>query len=240
MSTYILSDIHGDIDAFEKMLKEIDYRAEKDFLIINGDVLDRGEHGVELLLIIMDMVKRNEAIMLKGNHELFAQMYLEGTMTENMWVRFYGEASIKGLNALEDGKKAEVLDFIKNLPLYMEREVPGLGQTVITHSGLKEGHLVTKADEKTDVVASIVEALEDDEYELLTSADIHYWPVSTHRTFDKYIICGHQPTFQLGPEYLGKIYRSRYYMDIDAGAGNRSFGGKLACLCLDDGKEFYI
>ena len=122
----------------------------------------------------------------------------------------------------------------------MEREVPGLGQTVITHSGLKEGHLVTKADEKTDVVASIVEALEDDEYELLTSADIHYWPVSTHRTFDKYIICGHQPTFQLGPEYLGKIYRSRYYMDIDAGAGNRSFGGKLACLCLDDGKEFYI
>ena len=42
MSTYILSDIHGDIDAFEKMLKEIDYRAEKDFLIINGAVLVPG------------------------------------------------------------------------------------------------------------------------------------------------------------------------------------------------------
>ena len=240
MSKYLMSDIHGDKDAFEKMLEKLGYDDSSDFLIINGDVLDRGEHGVELLLKVMELVKNDKAIMLKGNHELFAQMYMEGTMTENRWSRFYGSESLHDLKALSDEKRAEVLDFIKNLPMYIEQEVAGIGKVVITHSGLKEGHLVMGANEKVDVVASIEAAQKDDEFDLLVSADIHYWPVDLIRTFDKYIICGHQPTYQLGPEYTGKIYRSRYYMDIDAGSGYRNYGGRLACLCLDDGKEYYV
>ena len=77
MSKYLMSDIHGDKDTFEKMLEKLGYDDSSDFLIINGDVLDRGEHGVELLLKVMELVKNDKAIMLKGNHELFISLKQE-------------------------------------------------------------------------------------------------------------------------------------------------------------------
>ena len=58
--------------------------------------------------------------------------------------------------------------------------------------------------------------------------------------FDKYIICGHVPTYQLGPEHTGKVLETRAYLDLDAGAGYREQGGRLACYRCEDGKCFYI
>ena len=240
MATYIISDIHGDMLSFRKMLNLIEFDEKSDFLIVNGDVLDRGEQGIEILLLIKDMVENGCAFMLKGNHELFAQMYMEGTLTERKWILFSGEGSLKGLRRLEEQKREEVLDFIKGLPIYIERELPKHGKTVITHSGLKDEYLVYGADKKIDVVASIEKAYQNDEYNLLISADIHYWENDQLRRLDKFIICGHVPTYQLGPEYTGKIFETSTYMDLDAGAGYRDLGGRLVCYRCEDEKCSYI
>ncbi len=236
MSCYIISDIHGDLQTFKRILKQISFNDQNDFLIINGDVLDRGENGVELLFIVKDMVDNGYATMIKGNHELFAQIYMEGTLTERKWILFSGEATLRDLKVLNDVKREELHSFIKQMPLYMERDIPRFGKTVITHSGLMDECLVTKQDGSVDVVASIKLAKETDEYQLLVSADIHYWGRDRLALLDKYIICGHVPTYQLGPEYTGKILETRAYMDIDAGAGYREQGGKLACYCIDSGE----
>ena len=49
---YCMSDLHGEKDLFDKMLKQIQF-SSLDHLYILGDVIDRGPHGVELLEQIM-------------------------------------------------------------------------------------------------------------------------------------------------------------------------------------------
>ena len=52
---YVLSDIHGNKEAFDTILSMIDLQPE-DHLYILGDVIDRGKYGIELLQQIMAML----------------------------------------------------------------------------------------------------------------------------------------------------------------------------------------
>lgn len=108
--------------------------------------------------------------MIKGNHELFAEMYMEDTLTERKWILFSGEATLRDLKSLDNGKRDELLDFIKQMPLYVERDIPKFGKTVITHSGLMDDCLVAGQDGTVNVVESIRTAGEKDEYQLLISS----------------------------------------------------------------------
>ena len=235
-----MSDIHGDLLAFKRMLKKISFNEKEDSLIINGDILDRGEHGIELIFMVKDMVDAGYAVAIKGNHELYAQRFMEGKLSAKEWTSYSGGATLRELLELDDKKKEELLDFIKKMPLYIEYEGFKARGTVINHTGLMEGLLVTGPDEKIDVVESVKKAAETDEDDLLISADIHYWGREQLGRLDKFIICGHIATYQLGPEYTGKILENRNYMDVDAGAGFREQGGKLACYCLDNGNVWYV
>ena len=62
---YCVSDIHGELDKFERMLEQINF-CDADRLYIIGDVIDRGAMGVELLQKIMNAANMT---MLLGNHE---------------------------------------------------------------------------------------------------------------------------------------------------------------------------
>ena len=73
MATYVISDIHGELDRFEELLDKIGLR-ETDMLYVLGDVLDRGPHPVKTLLKLMEMPN---AICIAGNHEIMALECLE-------------------------------------------------------------------------------------------------------------------------------------------------------------------
>ncbi|MBR4344609.1 MAG: metallophosphoesterase [Lachnospiraceae bacterium] len=240
MADYIMADVQGDINSFNRLLDKIAFKSGEDRLIINGNILDIRSNGIKILFTVKDMVEKGDAVMIKGNHELFIQMCMEGTLTERNWVRSYDESMLKELQKLEKDKQDELLTFIKGLPLYIERETPKFGKTIITHTGLMNDYLVAGPDECIDAEASIRNAVNNDEYGYLISADIHYWGHEKLNKIDKYIICGHVPTYQLGPEYKGRIFRSKKYMDIDAGSGYRERGGRLACYSIDEDKEFYV
>ena len=62
---YVLSDIHGNKEAFDTILSMIDLKPD-DQLYILGDVIDRGEYGIELLQQIRTMPN---CTLLMGNHE---------------------------------------------------------------------------------------------------------------------------------------------------------------------------
>ena len=68
MSTYIMSDLHGNYKAYKKMLEKIELQAE-DKLYILGDILDRGPHPIK---IILDLMKRQNVEILAGNHCVMA------------------------------------------------------------------------------------------------------------------------------------------------------------------------
>ena len=78
---YVMSDIHGNINKYEKMLMLINF-SEEDELYVLGDVIDRGAEGVRILEDIMNRPNRQ---MLKENHELMAVDTLLAENEENEW-----------------------------------------------------------------------------------------------------------------------------------------------------------
>ena len=62
--TYAVSDIHGRYDKYAAMLEIINFR-DNDMLYVLGDVIDRHDDGIKIML---DMISRPNIVMLMGNH----------------------------------------------------------------------------------------------------------------------------------------------------------------------------
>ena len=231
---YVMSDIHGDLAHFRRMLKKIGF-LPSDQLYILGDVLDKGcEH-----LRTLAFVRGNpNMLLIKGNHEYLCERYLAGTVSGELWDKCGGGGTRQEVDLLSREEKEELLDYLRGLPVYWEVEAAGQ-EYFLTHSGYHADFPVLCPDgTRVDIEASVKEAVETDQEPYLFSDDIHYIPAGL--TFDKKIIVGHYPTIFLDGYHKAKIFHGTKYTDIDTGNERRGEGGRLACLRLDDGKEFYV
>ena len=61
-----IGDIHGSLDCLKEYLGEI---KDDEYYIFCGDYCDRGSQNVETLLYMMELSKRNNVLLLTGNHE---------------------------------------------------------------------------------------------------------------------------------------------------------------------------
>ena len=73
MSTYVISDIHGQYNIFIELLDKIDLK-DTDTLYILGDVLDRCPHPIKTIRKLMEIPN---SIFLVGNNEFIALVCLE-------------------------------------------------------------------------------------------------------------------------------------------------------------------
>ena len=77
MKYYVVSDIHSYFDILKNTLQEKGFfdDTEPHKLIICGDIMDRGSGSRELEKFILDLLEKDEVILIKGNHEdLFLDM----------------------------------------------------------------------------------------------------------------------------------------------------------------------
>ncbi len=231
---YCVSDSHGRYDRYKALL---DTLKNCDTLYVLGDVIDRGPDGVKILL---DMMARPNVASILGNHEFTAAMCLPWLMEEitdtsiesltgvqfaalQEWLANGGAPTLKALKGLPRSQRQEILDYIRDMDLYMEVEVGGRS-FVLTHAGLD--HFAPDRP------------LENYELEDFLFArpvpESVYWP-------DKTLIFGHTPTRILwqaaGEPPKDEIFRGTGFIDIDCGCG---FGGRQGCLCLDAMEEFYV
>lgn len=70
--TYCVSDLHGCVDKYRLLLEKINLQPN-DTLYVLGDCVDRGEHGIEILL---DIAERKNVVLLMGNHDYIADALL--------------------------------------------------------------------------------------------------------------------------------------------------------------------
>src|SRR5699024_5633956 len=63
-----ISDIHGELKLFDSLLEKLNYDADEDQLILLGDYIDRGPNSKGVLNRVSEL-KRNGAIVLRGNHD---------------------------------------------------------------------------------------------------------------------------------------------------------------------------
>lgn len=233
MSTYVMSDIHGRRDLFCKILEIINFN-NNDTLYILGDVIDRGEESISLYQELMNM---NNVHLIKGNHE---EMCYHGMIGDidcfNMWIRNGGEITRKQLMELEKDKRYNILSHMNHLPLYEIVDVCGK-EFILVHAGLLNKPYM-----------SIYDMLKEQNNTLMWTRGSFF---EEEFDYDGYIIFGHTMTCAIPWEIEkhipnninideciknSSIWKNSNKIGIDCGA---VYGGRLACLRLDDLKEFY-
>jgi len=238
MSSYVISDVHGNRNSF-LLLNKAGVSFPADVLYVNGDIVDRGEDplGVFTELIKLQKEYPENIILLQGNHELFLKMYMEGRLPGRVYSAFGGASTLRQLNYYypDDLSRRELVDYISKMPVYAKAYSPLYGDVVITHTGIDADHVVYD-NGMVDVIASIKSAYSSDPYHYMIGCDLQrgYLPNGVVNGFDKYLVVGHVPTIHL--EKTDTVIVKDHYMDIDTGSSYP--GGKLSLIRLDDGKVF--
>ena len=228
-----MSDVHGAYKKFLKMLNDVKF-SEKDTLYIVGDVVDRGPHSFHILDYIMN---HDNVELLKGNHELFLQMYLSGDpQMEKNYAGFGGQEVMLELEHMPEERKIKYLEFLRTLPLYKSIQCRHKS-FLLTHSGYLENTIPIRKNKQNqvDIQAMIQLWGEKYEYKYLISNDLHYLPDDL--LFNNVLIVGHWPTLYAVGE--SGIYQCNKYINLDNGVGKIE-GAQLACLRLDDMESFYV
>lgn len=225
---YVLSDIHGELDRYQQMLETINFQNE-DILYVLGDVIDRGQQGVE---IIEDIMARDNVVPLLGNHEkmclnAFSWPYNPEPM--HLWKDYNGGnttwRTLKYKRTTEQRNK--ILAWMKGLPDHLDIVVAGKAFHLVHAfpADNTEARVWTRPDYADPV------------------------PFQDNRT----VIVGHTVT----AHFLGEqsphdairtlkvieehfpIVHAPHFIAIDCGCGNRTPARRLACLRLEDFQEFY-
>lgn len=221
MSKYVISDIHGMYDEFIKMLEVINF-SDEDELFILGDIFDRGPKPLEILDYI---VAHKNIHLIKGNHEeMFTDYFEEGYIA--LWRVNGGDTTHAQIMTKGYIYEENLYKYIKSLPYYMV-----VDKFILVHAGLffPENYKDLSLDEFLSV--------QEEEVSLWDRSN-----VGSDKQFKDYkIICGHTPVQSITNSTSDvKIVHTPGHIYIDCGCCFKSANGKLACLRLDDMKEFYV
>lgn len=241
ISTYIISDIHGDAFHFWNLYKRLKIDPVSDKLIINGDVLDRNYGSLKLFFELIDLKNKypNNICILKGNHERFAEIYLLGQLSEKLYSTYGGDTTIKDIKSLNNTEKSELLADIRSLPIYTTITSEKRGQIAITHAGLDMNHIVETENGSIDVIKSIEYGVSWNQTRFLICTDLFYGPAWIIKKLNMPLIVGHVPVIFLEPQ-LPVIYeRCDTLICVDCGAGYRNQNGRLGILRIEDEQAFY-
>lgn len=222
---YVMSDLHGCYDKYQKMLETIKL-SENDTLYILGDIVDRGEDGIRILC---DMMERPNVVALLGNHDYAAYTmfrYLDSDQkpewyeeAKKDWLQDGGEPTEKAFLKLSLEKQREILEYIEEFQLYETISVGG-DIFLLSHAGI-ENFVEGKPLYQYGLADFIVGRLD---YDKVYSQKF-------------YLVSGHTPTCCVDKFFDGKIMKKNRHIAIDCGA---VFGRPLGCICLDTMEEFYV
>lgn len=139
----IIGDIHGCFDELVALLKELDYRVERQesgyiqveppegrMAVFLGDYGDRGPHAPDVYRLVMGMVADGTALALPGNHDDKLARYLAGRrVTINQGL----DKTIEQLDAQPAALKQDIREFIQGL---VSHYVLDGGRLVVAHGGM--------------------------------------------------------------------------------------------------------
>ena len=71
MKYYVVADVHGFYSELITALTEKGFFKDESphKLIVCGDLFDRGQEAVKLQDFIVDLMRKDEVILIRGNHE---------------------------------------------------------------------------------------------------------------------------------------------------------------------------
>lgn len=155
---FVIGDIHGECDLLNKQLQHVDFSQHQ--LVLLGDLIDRGPKVKKTIETVMALVKEQGAICLKGNHEDILLRWLADPEEKMDWYMrnggqatledllgesiFYGSSPTQLAKLIKE-RYANVVDFLKQLPLFYETQ-----DVICVHAGvnlaLEDWHKTSERD----------------------------------------------------------------------------------------------
>ena len=245
MSTYVISDIHGQLDALKDLLSLVSFKYNEDTLYLLGDYVDWGPKSIETIQYVMEMSSKYENIHpLLGNHDLMMYNVItnisDGTTLDEAWEIAYnteygcwlnncGDETLSKFMRIDSHSRAEIRKWLTTLPYYKITDEISGKIYYLCHSkpfvnGMSLTDVVWGRIKDDRLPRSFIDRA--DKAILVSGHTI----VNNYRSFDE--------NMRL------KIYKSpnNRYINIDCGAkllGIRKMC-RLAAIRLDDLEEFYI
>jgi len=178
--------------------------------------------------LLNDLSMRLNVYAIAGEHDYLAARMLHGfdkmlksgaapdpgyISEMTAWVQDGGQTTLDGFRAMDEEQREGVLEYLADMTLFEEVEVKGKNYLLV-HAGIADFDPDTELDDyqPEDFFSEPLDA----SYELVE---------------DTTVVVGHVPTKS------GKIEYGEGSIFINCGACE---GGKLACLCLENGKEYYV
>lgn len=230
---YVIGDIHGDKEKFDSMMEKLS-PTDNDTVFVLGDIINIGDSSIELL---QDMMYRPNVYPVLGEHEYMAKKIfpliaefssideanekLSGEDKElfSKWLTMKSVKTTEDFLSLDEEGKESVIDYLSEFEAVEEIEAGGK-DFVLCHAGInnfEEDKDLSEYDEEDFVFAKT-------DYNSIYFAD-------------KYLVTGHTPTAVIDRSLTGKVYSKKRHLAIDCGCG---YGGRLAAVCLDKLKVYYV
>lgn len=244
MGTYVIGDIHGCYDALIKMLKKIHY-CDNDEVICIGDYIDRGKQNYKMLKWMETCP--NNILLLQGNHEAeyTANIDIMSKIANNLQINIYSNHETQLLYRI-----------INNIPeihnAYFDN-YQTIYNLIYNHS-IDLQKLIYWSDIMKSMSYHYQKTVNGQLYIMVHAgykkSDVEYCIYAREESFSKNstIIAGHTPTI-IKKEFSynsGNIYKkynkelNSTYINIDCGYVYNTEESKLACIRLEDLKEYYI
>lgn len=191
----VISDIHGNLSLYQRLLQKIDYKKGEDRLILLGDLVEKGPQNLQLVRFVMQQVESEDVHCITGNCDFVAKNivynyrlpFLKSVLSVRKNSLIHEMASEIGIEmdrmdmdefayALRKAFLKE-LSFLNDLPHVIETET-----TIYAHAAIENE-----------------ETFGDDFREVMASPFFFTRPVSFH----KKVVVGHIPV----SEYCDSIAR---------------------------------
>ena len=221
-----VSDIHGGYDLLDANLKKLNYNPKDDYLFILGDVINRGKNSLDSINYIIELCKKENVYMIKGNHE---EDFFNRNDLQRHLIKTYITKETSLLNDLfknynyENLDEDEIFDYAYLNYKYIFDFINGLPDMIETEKYI----FVHSAYFDTNDVSSVVRTADYLKY--------------NYKSKDKWIIVGHYPSANY-PELTGNkfncnplILENNKICLIDGGKGTKDFG-QVNTLIIKVGK----
>jgi protein phosphatase len=181
----VISDIHGELELFKELLEKVGFCSE-DYLIINGDLCEKGSNSKGVVSYIMELCSNNSTVhVIEGNCDALVEKLLE--------------ESPQLLKYLSARRHSLLNEWLEQVGHYVDEQIKIQEvKEILTNHFEKEIKWLTE----------LPTAIETDEYIFVHAglADIENWKDTdrgtaitqksfldkTHRT-NKYVVVGHWP-----------------------------------------------
>jgi serine/threonine protein phosphatase 1 len=133
--TLVIGDIHGALIALTALIDKINLQ-ESDRLIFLGDYVDGWSQSAATIDYLIELNKKYDCVFIKGNHDTWCELWLNGEPANETWLLHGGKATIESYKNRTTEEKKLHSSFFEQMENYYVNEQNRL----FIHAGFSSMH----------------------------------------------------------------------------------------------------